>query len=142
MNIGNVIRTKRRAKDMTQEDIAELLGVSVSAVSLWESGKTMPDISLVPAICSLLEISADELFGIDAANRENEIMEIVEEAGKYGGRGHLEEAVKIIEDGLKKFPDSWICWKPLWIVFILRSASLRRRSLSCVNSRNTICLPH
>lgn len=108
MNIGNVIRTKRRAKDMTQEDLAEVLGVSVSAVSLWESGKTMPDMGLVPAICSVLEVSADELFGIDAENRENEIMDIIYEADKYGGRGYLEDGVKIIEDGLKEFPDSWM----------------------------------
>ncbi len=107
MNIGNVIRTKRRAKDMTQEDLAEVLGVSVSAVSLWESGKTMPDMGLVPAICSVLEVSADELFGIDVENKQKIIEGIVDEAFKYSGRGFLDEAKKILEDGLKKYPDSY-----------------------------------
>ena len=105
MNIGNTIRTRRRAKDLTQENLAEMLGVSVSAVSLWESEKTMPDIALIPAICSVLDISADELFEINLEKRTEEIEKIDAEANKYGVRGYSEEALKIIEQGLKKYPD-------------------------------------
>ena len=47
MNIAYKIKKYRRDKDMTQEELAEYLGVSVSAVSQWESGKTLPDISTV-----------------------------------------------------------------------------------------------
>ncbi|MBQ2707529.1 MAG: helix-turn-helix transcriptional regulator [Clostridia bacterium] len=92
---------------MTQEELAELLGVSTSAVSLWESGKTMPDIATVPAICAVLEVSADELFGIDRERREAEIDAIVAEARKAGDRGYCEEALAVIEAGLKRYPDSW-----------------------------------
>jgi len=98
---------------MTQEELAEVLGMSVSAVSLWESGKTMPDMGLVPAICSVLGVSADELFGIDAANKENEIWKIIEEASKFSGRGFLDEAIEILEKGLKRFPDSWFIMSQL-----------------------------
>ena len=65
MNLGTVIRAARRAKDMTLDDLAGLLGVTLSAVSQWEQGRTMPDIALVPGICSALDISADMLFGLD-----------------------------------------------------------------------------
>lgn len=106
MNIAEIIRKRRRAKDMTQEEIAEILGVSVSAVSLWESGKTAPDISLIPAICSVLEVSADELFGIDLEKKKEDIDKIIEEAHKSGGRGYSEDALAVIEKGLKKYPDS------------------------------------
>jgi len=107
MDMAGIIRAKRRGKDMTQEELAEVLGVSTSAVSLWESGKTMPDIATVPAICAVLEVSADELFGIDREKRESEINDIVEEAYKFGASGYLEDALAVIDAGLKQYPDSW-----------------------------------
>lgn len=106
MNIGTTIRTRRRALDLTQEALAELLGVSVSAVSLWETEKTMPDISLVPALCSVLDISADELFSVNLERKNAEIDAIIEEAQKSGNRGYSEDALAIIEGGLGKYPDS------------------------------------
>lgn len=105
MNIGNTIRTRRRAQDRTQENLAELLGVTVSAVSLWESGKTMPDIALIPAICSVLDISADELFEIDLEKKEADVAEIIDEAHRFGERGYTAEALAVLEAGLKKYPD-------------------------------------
>lgn len=107
MNIAGIIRQNRRAKDMTQEKLAEILGVSVSAVSLWESGKTMPDIALLPALCSVLGVSADTLLGIDLDRKDEEIAEILEEANKVGSRGYQEESIPILEEGLKRYPDSW-----------------------------------
>ena len=65
MNIGAMIKDLRRQNDMTQEQLAEHLGVSVSAISQWESGKTMPDISLLPPIANLFGVSADTLLGIN-----------------------------------------------------------------------------
>ena len=44
MEIGTIIKKYRRERDMTQEQLAEYLRVSVSAVSQWESGKTAPDL--------------------------------------------------------------------------------------------------
>ena len=105
MNIAGIIRQNRRAKDMTQENLAEILGVSVSAVSLWESGKTMPDIALLPALCSVLSVSADTLLGIDLDRKDEEIAEILEEADKVGSRGYMEESIAILEKGLKRYPD-------------------------------------
>ena len=47
MKIGEVIARKRREKNLTQEQLAEKLGVTTSAVSKWETGSTCPDITLV-----------------------------------------------------------------------------------------------
>lgn len=65
MNIGTTIKNLRRQKEMTQEQLAEYLDVTVSAISQWESGRTMPDISLLPPIANLFGVSADTLLGID-----------------------------------------------------------------------------
>ncbi len=107
MEIGTVIKKYRRRRDMTQEQLAEYLRVSVSAVSQWESGKTAPDLSLLPAICNLFAISADELLGINLEQREQRIKEIRDEADKYSARGYNDEAAEILEKGLQEFPDSY-----------------------------------
>lgn len=107
MEIGKVIKKYRRERDMTQEQMAEFLCVSVSAVSQWESGKTTPDLSVIPAICNLFDITSDELLGIDVTHKEDKIKEISSQASKYKRKGYLAEAQQILEDGLREFPNSY-----------------------------------
>lgn len=107
MEIGTTIRNRRRAKDMTQEELAEVLNLSVSAVSQWECGKNLPDITIIPALCSVLEITSDELLGMNSAKKQEEIDGIVEEAFRWGDRGYLAKQQEILEAGLKRYPDSW-----------------------------------
>ena len=60
--IGNRITKYRKAKGMTQEELANHLGVSSQAVSKWENDASCPDISLLPALCKVLGITSDELL--------------------------------------------------------------------------------
>lgn len=60
--IGNRIAKYRKAKPMTQEELAARLDVSSQAVSKWETDTSCPDISLVPKLCNELGITADELL--------------------------------------------------------------------------------
>ncbi len=60
--IGNRINKYRKAKSMTQEDLAAKLGVSSQAVSKWENDSSCPDISLLPQLCRHLGITTDELL--------------------------------------------------------------------------------
>ena len=68
IDIGKQITTLRRARDMTQEQLATLIGVSAQTVSKWECGITMPDILLLPVIAEIFETSIDALFGIPTRN--------------------------------------------------------------------------
>lgn len=61
-NIGSFISKKRREKNLTQEQLAEKLGVSHKTVSKWETGKCMPDYSIIEPLCESLEISISELI--------------------------------------------------------------------------------
>ncbi|MBQ6844401.1 MAG: helix-turn-helix transcriptional regulator [Agathobacter sp.] len=63
MTLGNKISELRKAKGMTQEALANQLGVSNQAVSKWEANQSCPDIQLLPTIADLFEISLDALFG-------------------------------------------------------------------------------
>lgn len=77
--IGNRISKYRKAKGMTQEDLANQLGVSAQAVSKWENDASCPDISLLPQLCRVLGITSDELLTgktsevklVPAANRKS-----------------------------------------------------------------------
>jgi|LSQX01.2.fsa_nt_gb transcriptional regulator with XRE-family HTH domain len=61
-DIGAFIRMMRKEKGMTQEQLAEMLGVSQRSVSRWENGKTMPDLSLYEPLCKALDVQVSELL--------------------------------------------------------------------------------
>lgn len=60
--IGKFIAQKRREKNLTQEQLGEKLGVSHKSVSKWETGKCMPDYSVIEPLCRELTISVSELL--------------------------------------------------------------------------------
>lgn len=62
MKIGAFIAECRKKKGWTQSQLGEKLGLTDKAVSKWETGRSMPDLSLFPSLCSLLEISINELM--------------------------------------------------------------------------------
>ena len=70
LNIGSIIRDRRRAMDLTQEQVAERLGVTCQSVSRWENGATYPDIEFLPDLADLFEVSLDELMGRNRTSRE------------------------------------------------------------------------
>ena len=62
LTIGKFIAQKRKEKNLTQEQLAEILGVSNKTVSKWECGKCMPDYSIVKSLCRELGITVSELM--------------------------------------------------------------------------------
>lgn len=76
---GQLIAKKRKEKNMTQAELAEKLGVSNKSISKWETGKCMPDYSVVEHLCSELEISASELLnGEENSMNDDSAMRIIE----------------------------------------------------------------
>lgn len=71
--IGEKIRLLRLQHKMTQEQLADRLGVSYQSVSRWENGVTYPDIEFLPAIAKHFSVSLDYLFGDDDAEKRNQI---------------------------------------------------------------------
>ena len=62
ISIGKFIAKKRKERNLTQEQLAECLGVSNKTVSKWETGKCMPDYSVIKSLCEELKISVSELM--------------------------------------------------------------------------------
>lgn len=92
MKINDIIRQKRLEKGLTQEQVANYLGVTTPAVSKWETGATYPDIVLLPAFARLLDTDLNTLlsFQENLSDKEvalflNKVTETVEKEGFDAG---------------------------------------------------------
>jgi len=103
IKLGEKIKSLRKQKNISQEVFANYLGVSFQAVSKWENGNTMPDVTMIPAIASFFGVSIDELFDFNRLEMEKQVEEICDEAYKY----RFSDAYKseqILREGLRRFP--------------------------------------
>ena len=62
VKIGQFIANCRKDKKLTQEQLTEKLGISINAISKWERGLNLPDVSLMKELCKILDITLNELF--------------------------------------------------------------------------------
>lgn len=67
---GKFIAKLRKEKNMTQEQLAEKMGVSINAVSKWERGLSFPDVSLYKKLCKELDINIEELINGEKDNSD------------------------------------------------------------------------
>lgn len=73
MELGKKIKELRCKRNLTQNELSEKLFVSYQAVSQWENGTTNPDISVLPKLASVFEVSIDELFSLEKPEERNEL---------------------------------------------------------------------
>ena len=103
-HIGLKIKSLRKKKDLTQEKLAEYLGVSFQAVSKWETGVASPDLSMIIPLARLLGCSTDELFGlVDSAAdpRKNELRTLYMATQQTGD---LKTRYDIATTAVKEYP--------------------------------------
>ena len=105
MNIGNKIRELRKQRGITQEQLAESIGISFQAVSKWENNIALPDITLGPVLASYFGVSMDELFDFNLKEIEHAVRIITEKAYQYR-ESNPAESRRILEEGLKKYPEN------------------------------------
>ena len=77
MEIGNQIKALRLQRGITQEALAEQLGISPQAVSKWERNTATPDIQLLPALSSYFGVTIDELFSLSDETRMERIQNML-----------------------------------------------------------------
>ena len=103
VKLGEKIKALRKQKNISQEILANYLGVSYQAVSKWENETTMPDVTLIPAIASFFGVTTDELFNFNLFETEIQVKKICDEACYYRDTDR-KKAEKLLRDGLKRFP--------------------------------------
>lgn len=107
IKIGNKIKSLRQKNSVTQDRLAEYLGVTAQAISRWESEVCYPDIEILPAISDFFNVSADELMGIDVTKRNERINDYIKQARDCQSQGRWEEAVRVYQNALKEYPSSY-----------------------------------
>ncbi len=107
MSIGSTLKRLRREKDITQEQLAEYLGITSRAVSQWECDRTAPDISQIPALCHIFGVTSDVLLGIDMARVNEAIQKCLDEARDEENKGNFEGSADILREAHRKFPKSY-----------------------------------
>lgn len=105
IQIAENIRALRHKNGMTQEQLAEALGVTAGAVYKWENGRSMPELPLLLEMAELFAISTDALLGYEmrSGDREQTINRLREYTHNRRAAGALEEA----ERALKKYPNTF-----------------------------------
>lgn len=89
VKVGKKIAELRKANNMTQFDFADKLGISFQAVSNWERGNSMPDISKLPEIAELFNVSIDEILG-----KENSVLNEVVNGEKVNSQ-QIKEMIEV-----------------------------------------------
>ena len=106
-SIGQNIKRLRRERDITQEGLAEFLGITAQAVSGWECDRSLPDIAQLPLLANIFGVTTDEILGVNVAAREENIGEICRKARKTDADGYMDEAIRILRKGLLDYPNSY-----------------------------------
>jgi len=105
LSLGSKIKALRKAHGITQEQLADTIGISFQSVSKWENNIALPDVTLVPVIASYFGITLDELFDFNLRELNKKVEAICTEAYKYR-ESDPAKSKEILEDGLKQYPDN------------------------------------
>ena len=100
------LKKYRVLKDLTQEDVAEYLGITPQSVSKWERGEAYPDITFLPALANIFETSVDLLIGMDTIRAEETRYNIHKKAVEYQRSGDYDLAEKTYRDALLIYPNN------------------------------------
>lgn len=114
------LKKYRILKDLTQEDVAEFLGITAQSVSKWERGESYPDITFLPALANIFETSVDLLIGMDTIRAEETRYNIHKKAVGYQRSGDYDMAEKTYRDALLIYP-----YKPGMILGLASTLALK-----------------
>lgn len=107
LNIGSNIKELRKRNNITQERLAECLGVTYQTVSKWENGTSLPSISLLPSIANIFNVSIDELYDIDRHTRDEKIAAYKAEYNALCSKGDNQGRVELMRRALEEYPRNY-----------------------------------
>lgn len=117
--IGENLRRLRRERDITQEELAEVLGVSYQSVSRWENGACYPDMELLPTLAAFFGVTVDALIGADDAVEKSRVAAYLDRFQAAISAGNVEECISVAREGVAEYPNNYVLLnKLMYALFI------------------------
>jgi len=107
LNLCENIKKLRLEKGLTQEELAEIFGVSAQAVSRWENGVCYPDMELLPVICRFFGTSIDNLLGADEGYEKQKVVKYKEAFREAISVGDVYKCIDISREAVSEFPNNY-----------------------------------
>lgn len=104
--IGQNLKNLRKAKNLTQEEVAKHLGISFQSVSKWERNDGYPDITMLPALAHYYGVTIDELIGMNALDSEQALEAINKQWEENRSNDNHSANVQLMRDALKSYPNN------------------------------------
>lgn len=117
--IGENIKRLRREKDITQEQLAEMLGVSYQSVSRWENNACYPDMELLPTLAHFFDTTVDKLLGVNEQLEKEKVAEYQERFQVAISHGDVEECIRISREGVAEYPNNYTLLNQLMYALFL-----------------------
>ena len=134
--MGQIIKRLRKERGLTQESLAERLGVTFQAVSKWETDAGMPDVSQIVPLANAFGVRTDVLFGLEGRDEGGEVQEIIRSAYRLidgpNDRDGLLRCYQALLEGLKRYP----CQPALLLQALEAGASLAEPENACYDGEN------
>lgn len=105
--IDENLKKQRKLRGLTQEQLADILGVTFQSVSKWERSEGYPDIETLPVIANFFGITVDELMGMDRIKDTSEVDNILKTVSENAADGRIEENIALLEEAVKRFPNDY-----------------------------------
>ena len=103
LKIGRILVEHRRRRNITQEELAEYIGVSKASVSKWETATTYPDITLLPQLATFFNISIDELVGYEPQMTKTDIRKLYTQISHDFSKKPFHEVMEYCREITKKY---------------------------------------
>lgn len=129
MNIGKRIKNFRTVKGVTQEALAQELGVTAQAVSRWENGAAMPDITLLPALSVFFGVRIDDFFEMSDEAQQERIYNMTQ-TEEFIPRADFDHAERFLKDKLAMNPQDAESLVTLAALYNHRAEGYHRRAES------------
>jgi transcriptional regulator with XRE-family HTH domain len=123
--LHETIKAYRKEMKLTQEQLAEIMGVTVGAVSKWESGQSSPDIMLLPKLAKLFGVSLDVLFSLELTDRSAD--DLAEEVKTYRFEKQYDKGAEVALNAIRRYPNHFDVIYQSASLFLLQGVEKNKR---------------
>ena len=107
-NLGENIKRLRLSNNITQETMAEYLHVSYQTVSKWETGTSLPSVTILPSIANMFGVSIDELYDPENHTKDEQVKQYMDEYAMLCSNGDNNGRVELMRRALAEFPRNYL----------------------------------